>query len=111
MKWNTKAAGSRKILPVWPHQLLKVTEGSIKKMRIMATEKGGLMGDSRQEHKIQMKNSIWRTPSLHTFQRMMIRNNVWMSQRKVSAKEKLLMPEKQGFSCSHFSAFQRLFLK
>lgn len=27
------------------------------------------MGDSRQEHKIQMKNSIWRTPSLHTFQK------------------------------------------
>lgn len=40
VKWNTKAAGSRKILPVWTHQLLKITEGSIEQWGLMATEKG-----------------------------------------------------------------------
>lgn len=38
-KWETKAAGSRKILPMWTHQLQEATEGLKIWRGLMATEK------------------------------------------------------------------------
>lgn len=72
-------------------------------MRTRGHREGGLKEKQETEHKIQIKDTIWRTPSLHAFQRgMMIRDNVWTFLEEGPSKREFIHDRKKGFSCSYF---------